>query len=172
MLTSIGRAKIVKVAGEDLIGVVETLARRIWRMHYTSIVGEEQVEYMLNKFQSKPEIIKQIKEGFHYYLIRSEENEDIGYFAIVPKEDELFLSKLYVTVENRRKGYGQSAMQFIEKTAKEKNLSKISLIVNKKNADSIQTYEKFGFAIISSIVQDIGGGFFLDDYRMEKAAAK
>ena len=50
MLTSIGKAKIVKVAGEDLIGVVETLARRIWRMHYTSIVGEEQVEYMLNKF--------------------------------------------------------------------------------------------------------------------------
>jgi hypothetical protein len=32
----------------------------------------------------------------------------------------------------------------------------------------VQEYERMGFSIAEAIVMDIGGGFVMDDYRMEK----
>jgi ribosomal protein S18 acetylase RimI-like enzyme len=59
-------------------------------------------------------------------------------------------------------------MAFIEELARENKCSKITLNVNKKNAGSIKAYEKYGFNNIGSIVNDIGNGFIMDDYKMEK----
>jgi hypothetical protein len=35
----------------------------------------------------------------------------------------------------------------------------------------VQTYERLGFRIESPLVMDIGNGFVMDDFRMEKALA-
>jgi hypothetical protein len=40
--------------------------------------------------------------------------------------------------------------------------------VNKYNSQPIAVYEKLGFRVVAAVVQDIGGGFVMDDYRMEK----
>ncbi len=62
-----GKIKAVKVVGKKLIPVVESLAYSIWREHYTPIIGRHQVEYMLEKFQSKEALLNQIeKEGYIY----------------------------------------------------------------------------------------------------------
>ena len=42
------------------------------------------------------------------------------------------------------------------------------LAVNKANAKAISAYTKYGFRIREAIVQDIGGGFVMDDYVMVK----
>ena len=42
--------------------IVADLAKEIWTEHYTPIIGWQQVEYMLEKFQSATEIENQIKE--------------------------------------------------------------------------------------------------------------
>jgi ribosomal protein S18 acetylase RimI-like enzyme len=161
--------RIIEVCDGPLIAVVETLAQRIWREHYIPLVGRAQVEYMLEKFQSRAAISIQInKEGFFYYLFEDREGAWVGYGAVIPRSDELFLSKLYVSAENRGRGYGRSAVEFVEKIAENKGLPKISLNVNKKNTGSIRAYEKFGFVIIRPFVTDVGGGFVMDDYRMEK----
>ena len=92
----------------------------------------------------------------------------MGYFAVVPQKKDLFLSKLYVTAENRRKGYARCALEFIEAIARNNGLSKITLTVNKNNTGSINAYKKLGFVITGSNVADIGNGFVMDDYKMEK----
>lgn len=144
------------------------LAARIWRNHYTPIIGEAQVEYMLDKFQSAEAIGKQIDDGYDYRLIVDAEGKDVGYFGVVPRKNELFLSKLYILCGNRGKGYGRRAVEEVSKLAKKLKLPKITLTVNKNNADSIKAYEKFGFKIKDSVVNDIGSGFVMDDYVMEK----
>ena len=48
------------------------------------------------------------------------------------------------------------------------NLKSIYLTVNKENKSSIGVYNHFGFKIISKQKADIGNGFFMDDYIMEK----
>jgi RimJ/RimL family protein N-acetyltransferase len=57
---------------------------------------------------------------------------------------------------------------FLEDLARDKGLSKISLTVNIHNSNSIKMYEKVGFHICGTAVQDIGNGFVMDDYKMEK----
>ena len=158
---------IEKVSTDAQIETVARLAHEIWNQHFIPIIGKAQVDYMLAKFQSKKAITEQIENGYSYYLLKASD-EYVGYTGICPKEDELFLSKLYIRVSRRGKGFGRKAIEFLEDLAEEKGLSKITLTVNKNNTDTIGAYERFGFTNIGPIVQDIGSGFVMDDYEMEK----
>jgi hypothetical protein len=40
--------------------------------------------------------------------------------------------------------------------------------VNRHNSDTIKAYESLGFQNVGTVVQDIGGGFVMDDYQMEQ----
>jgi RimJ/RimL family protein N-acetyltransferase len=163
------KPKIVKASDENLVSVVEALAHSIWREYFVPIIGSPQVEYMLEKFQSRQALLNQIeKDGFIYYLLEDKNGNWVGYFAVIPQQGKLFLSKLYITAENRRKGYGRCALEFIETLARDSGFSKITLSVNKNNTDSINAYKKLGFVITDSLVTDIGNGFVMDDYKMEK----
>lgn len=149
--------------------VVETLACEIWIEYYTPIIGRAQVVYMLEKFQTAQAVLHQIAcEGYLYYLLCDGSGVWVGYFAVIPKEAELFLSKFYILAQCRGCGYGREAIQFIETLARRQRLPKIALAVYKNNTHSINIYRKLGFDITGPLVADIGGGFLMDDYRMEK----
>lgn len=148
--------------------VIAELAKTIWAEHYTPIIGVEQVKYMLDKFQSQKAIKKQVMDDNYIYYILSNESIAIGYISIKKNDDTLFLSKLYIDKLNRGKGFGKLAMKFIEELAKNLNCNKIFLTVNKYNTNSIKTYKKVGFNIIEELVIDIGNGFIMDDFKMEK----
>ena len=158
---------IEKVSTETQVETVARLAFEIWNQHFIPIIGKAQVDYMVDKFQSKRAISEQIESGYSYYLLEVD-GDYIGYTGICPKEDELFLSKLYIRASQRGKGYGRKAVVFLEDLAREKGLGKITLTVNKNNTDATKAYEKFGFTNLGTFVQDIGNGFVMDDYKMEK----
>ncbi len=42
------------------------------------------------------------------------------------------------------------------------------LQVNKRNANAINSYQKYGFVVREVTVDDIGHGYVMDDYVMEK----
>ena len=79
------------------------------------------------------------------------------------------MSKIYVLKESRGKGIGKRAMTFVLDMAKSMDCIKVSLTVNKYNHNSIRAYESIGFINKQELVQDIGGGFVMDDYLMEKS---
>jgi len=158
---------IETVSAENQIEIIAGLACEIWNEHFTPIIGKAQVDYMLEKFQSKKAITEQIENGFLYFLIKNN-NDYIGYLGVLAKDNRLFLSKLYIISAERGKGHGRKAVAFLEKLAIDKGLSKISLTVNKNNSATIKTYIKLGFENRGSIVQDIGNNFVMDDYKMEK----
>ena len=149
------------------IVTVAKLAKEIWTEHFTAIIGADQVDYMLDKFQSEKAITDQIQnKGYIYYLI-GEGKLAIGYCAIVEEEDALFLSKLYIRKTMRGKGVARKTIDFIKIIALERNLGRITLTVNKNNIGPIAAYEKLGFVNTGPVVQEIGGGFIMDDYKME-----
>ena len=80
----------------------------------------------------------------------------------------MFLSKIYVQNSLRGKGLGKKAMAFVEEKAKELNCKGISLTVNRENLNSIKAYKKMGFVNTGTNIADIGEGFVMDDYLMEK----
>ncbi|KPK43839.1 MAG: GNAT family acetyltransferase [Phycisphaerae bacterium SG8_4] len=162
---------IERVSTEAQIETVAALAHEIWNQHFIPIIGKAQVDYMLEKFQSKKAISEQIENGYSYYLLKAGD-EYVGYTGVCPKEDGLFLSKLYIRASQRGKGLGREAIEFLGELAGRKGLSKITLTVNKNNTDSIKAYEKLGFANLGVFVQDIGSGFVMDDYKMEKVVRR
>lgn len=158
---------IKPVSDEDQIETIERLAVEIWSQHFIPIIGKAQVDYMLEKFQSKAAISEQIENGYLYFLF-GDRNQNIGYMAVLPQAERLFLSKLYIVSSERGKGYGRKAIAFLEKLAIENGACRISLTVNRHNSDTIKAYESLGFQNVGTVVQDIGGGFVMDDYQMEQ----
>lgn len=150
-------------AVEDDIKELAALGNDIWREHYSSILSEEQIDYMLEKFQSESAIKEQIEQGYEYYFIKEDSNS-IGYIGLCKKSEHLFLSKLYIKQDYRSKGYGKKAFNFVCTKCKDFGLDKIVLTVNKNNLNSIAFYEKIGLKKTDSVVCDIGDGFVMDDY--------
>ena len=158
--------QIDPVAAESEIGLVADLAHEIWNEHYLNIIGQAQIDYMLDKFQSKEAISLQIREEGYAYFLVSTENQPIGYLSIIEKQNELFLSKIYLRKSGRGKGFARIATEFLVARCREKGLSAITLTVNKYNSDSIGAYEKLGFVRYGEVVNDIGAGYVMDDYMM------
>lgn len=160
----------LEVDNDNLIAKTADLATEIWTEHYCSVISPEQVKYMLEKFQSPEAIARQIRQGCRYFLIEIE-TEYVGYFSARLDSDELFLSKFYIKKSCRGKGLGRETFDFIEKLAIDNGLKLIALTVNKNNKTSIKIYKKLGFILAGKVVTDIGNGFVMDDYRMEKQIA-
>lgn len=146
---------------------IATLANSIWHEHFTPIIGIDQVEYMVEKFQSFPALKKQIDSGYEYYQIY-DGTEFCGYCGIHQEEDgRLFLSKLYLKKEARGRHLATQAFDFLKNLCRERNLSAIWLTCNKHNNGTLSVYRHFGFETIDTQEADIGNGFIMDDYIME-----
>jgi GNAT superfamily N-acetyltransferase len=164
--------EIEQVKTNEQIEYVAALAREIWTQHYVQIVGEKQVEYMLSNFQSSDAIRSQISEGAEYYLAKTR-NDPVGYAGLTvdKRKSKLLLSKLYVRSAARGTGAGKAMLDFVEQKCTIEGISCVWLTVNKMNLDSIKWYQHRGFVVTDEVKSDIGGGFFMDDYIMEKNVA-
>lgn len=160
--------EILPVKRDDTIARVAALADTVWREHYVPIIGAAQVDYMLERFQNAEAVRRQIGEGYDYFLIVAE-GDDAGYFAVQPRRNTLFLSKIYVDKRFRGIGAAKAALTFIEAYGLDRGAETLMLTVNRENALAVEWYGRQGFVNTGSVVQDIGGGFVMDDYRMEKA---
>ena len=157
------------VTEEGQIAKVAQLAKEIWYEHYVSIIGKAQVDYMVERFQSEVAIAEQLTNGgYEYYLLKGLGGH-CGYIAIRKEEKALFLSKIYIAKRFRGRGYARKVIEHLEDICREDNLSRIWLTVNRDNMNSIKTYEKLGFVKNGTQVADIGAGFVMDDYIMERS---
>ncbi|MBR3772330.1 MAG: GNAT family N-acetyltransferase [Clostridium sp.] len=149
------------------ISNVAKMADEVYHEHYVDIISKEQIDYMVEHYQSVEAITEQIhKEGIDYFILNNEE-ADIGYFAIKIEEEHLFISKFYILKEYRKKGYGKQAYQFVKGLSEAMDLKYVFLYTHKKNEDSITAYEKLGMKKVESLVNDFGNGYVMDDYRMQ-----
>jgi len=145
---------------------VSTLAHAIWREYYPPIIGKEQVEYMLQKFQTPKAILANINEGYDYFILL-EQNHQVGYCCVQKRAHTLFVSKLYIQKKDRQKGYAKACVDFLCTLAHENGLSSLSLSVNKNNLLAIKAYTALGFVNTGALVQDIQEGYVMDDYSFE-----
>ena len=157
--------EFIEVKNPD-IKELAALASDIWHEYWPALLSSQQIDYMVDKFQSENAIIRQYQnENYTYYFI-TESGLNIGYFGISEQQDYLFLSKLYLSKEYRAKGIGTKTFNKVKELAASKNYKEIRLTVNKYNQNSIKAYLKWGFEVIDSVVTDIGSGFVMDDYIM------
>ncbi len=142
---------------------VSSLARRIWKEHYSPLISAEQLEYMISSHQSSSAIQDRIREGYQYFLV-SENGKDLGYFAYVFRNDGIYLDKAYLLPEARGRRIFSSFLKRLEGLGKRR----IYLSVNSQNRSSIQIYQTAGFRICGQVKNDFGAGAVFTDYVMER----
>ena len=112
-------------------------------------------------------LLTQIQEGYEYLLI-TVDGKPAGYTGFHSDENgKLFLSKLYVHKNFRGTGLARKAFTYLQERCRKEGLSAIWLTVNRFNSNTIAIYRHFGFTVIREEKNDIGGGYYMDDYIME-----
>ncbi len=159
---------ITKATSDNDIKRIADLATIIWHEHFASILSPQQIDYMVEKFQSYSAIKKAVTEdGYTYYM--AEKDDDLcGYLGIHNEGNGvIFISKVYVRADMRKRGIATELLERLKADFPE--AKKWYLTVNKYNYGSIAVYEKRGFNKVKDLVTDIGNGFVMDDYVMEKS---
>ena len=153
------------------LSALAALAQELWHDTYDPLLPNGQVDYMIEKYQSVPVLEKAVREeGYRYYLAW-DGGTLAGYCGVKPETDKraLFLSKIYVGLPYRRQGL---ARMFVNRALQDYaafGLTYAYLTVNKENTRAIQSYKALGFETHDAVVTDIGGGYVMDDYIMQRA---
>lgn len=151
---------------DEQIQEIADLANIIWHQHFIPIIGIQQVEYMLDKFQSYRALKEQLEDGYEYYQLY-DNGEFCGYCGVHPEGGRLFLSKLYIKKECRGRHIATKAFRFLENLCRDRGISTIWLTCNKHNDNTLNVYRHLGFETIDTQEADIGNGYIMDDYIME-----
>lgn len=150
------------LSDEKAVREMSDMASEIVREHYDPIIGKAQNDYMIGKFQSVEAVRDQLAHGYQYYFV-SIGGRRIGFLAFYPKESCMYLSKFYLYRAERGKGFARQMLDFVIRKAREAGLPSIELNVNRNNS-AVLVYEKLGFERIRTEKNDIGSGYFMDDY--------
>lgn len=149
------------------------LADEIWHEYWPAIIGPEQTDYMVEQFQSLDAIERDMREhGYEYWLLHAEDDGRIvGYTGgrVEAETNRYFISKIYLLAKERGCGFASRTIAFYDQLARERGLSALYLTVNKHNDLGVRAYLGKGFKTIDAVETDIGNGFVMDDYIMERA---
>ena len=193
------------------------LAHDIWNEYWPPLIGQDQVDYMVDQFQSLETIKRDMAQnGYEYWFITTtdpdddiNESEDIAEFdgllgfgllsdetplgeqdvplgfdgsepRIIgytgghpePETNRYFISKIYLLADERGHGVAKRVLTFYENHARELGLGATYLTVNKHNDMAVRSYEKNGFKTIESVETDIGEGYIMDDFIMERPVSQ
>lgn len=161
-----------------------SLARGIWLEYWASLIGPSQAEYMYQRYQSEEVITENMgQNGYEYWFLQASdggpakdglrtdgEGRVVGFTGgrVEPGSGRYFISKLYLLKGERGKHFASEAFGFYEGICRERGLSAMYLKVFKQNELALRAYRGKGFQVIGEVESDIGNGFILDDYIMEK----
>ena len=160
---------ISKATATDF-NTIRAIAYKTWPPTYGKILTKEQLDYMLGMFYSDEMLGKNLNEKAHHFILATENKNCLGFASYehnFDNKNKTHLHKLYVLPEAQGKGAGDLLIQAVENNAKNNHSAAISLFVNKFDT-AITFYQKKGFKIVSEVCLEIGKGYVMDDYAMEK----
>lgn len=166
MKPSASQIRIERVAEADLPRV-RKLAGQIWRSCYADLLSEGQIEYMLEWMYSPERLRQDFRSGVVFDWPIADE-APVGYMAtqIDRSARVLHLHKLYILPRHHRQGFGSGLLNQAFRAAWDAGCLCVRLNVNKGNHPAIALYRRHGFVVEASVVNDIGGGYVMDDYVM------
>lgn len=154
-------------ATEDDIPLIRLLTNKIWPQTYSSIISKEQIDYMLEMMYSVASLEKQMRTGAPFIIVY-DEGEPVGFASYGEIGQNIFkLHKIYILPSQQGKGTGKFVIDHIIAEIKNKGAAALQLQVNRRNKAKF-FYEKLGFTVIKEFDFDIGNGYVMDDYLMEK----
>lgn len=159
---------VIKPCDAGAIPVIRQLAMEIWPEAYGDILSPRQLEYMLDMMYSPSSLETQMNKG-HQFIIAWQGERAVAFasYSATGTTNHYRLHKIYISTALQGKGIGQQLLVYICNEITAKGALSIELNVNRNNK-AIQFYKKMGFDITREEDNDIGEGFFMNDYVMQK----
>ena len=151
---------------EDDLRELYDFAAPIWRECYKEVLPAGQIDLLTHKYfdYENARAIRESGMVYEYVLLNG---ETAGFAAYQPKEDHVYLDKLYLKKEFR--GQHISSAVFDDLIAR--FALPLRLNVNQGNTLGMRAYLGRGFRIIATIEIPLPNGYVNRDYIMEKPVA-
>lgn len=152
------------------IKTIQNIVYITWPITYGEILSEEQLKYMLDLFYSEEALTDQFDKKEQLFYLITEEKSTLGFIGIehnYQDENITKIHKIYILPETQGKGIGKLAIEAIAKLAFENNSTSVLLNVNRFNK-ALNFYKKIGFKVVDEVNIEIGNGYLMEDYVMEK----
>ena len=150
---------------------IQKIVHITWPITYGEILSKEQLDYMLDLFYSDEALTLQYnKKQQLFYMIYEDQTENIGFIGIEHNyngEAVTKIHKIYLLPETQGKGIGKKVIDEIGILALQNNSKALLLNVNRFNS-ALGFYKKIGFEVIDEVNIEIGNGYLMEDYVMEK----
>ena len=147
----------IPVKTDDDQRQLAALADEIWHEYWPDLIGKAQTDYMVDQFQSLEAIQESMKnEAYEYWFLQAaDDGRIVGYTGghVEPETNRYFISQV---------------IRFYESICHDRKLRAMYLTVNKYNDLGVRAYKAKGFETIDSVESDIGQGYIMDDFIMEK----
>ncbi len=156
----------IRNAGKEDVPLIRNLALQIWPVTYSGILSPKQVSYMLDLMYSEQALLRQMDD--HQFIILYNAGIAIGFASYSETEPSVYkLHKIYLLPNQQGRGSGRFVIEQIVNELISKGATALRLNVNRNNKAQ-WFYQRLDFTVVSEENIDIGGGFFMNDYVMEK----
>jgi GNAT superfamily N-acetyltransferase len=156
-------------ANIDDRALIYDLAVPAWEAAYAEILSGEQIKYMLKKMYSAESLKRQMDAGHRFFIAYT--GKPVGFISLNPKAaNHYILEKLYVLPDEHGTGAGRFLVEKAEEYIRNRHPGQTVLIelnVNRNNK-AVGFYKRMGFHIDRLTDEDIGNGFYKNDYIMQK----
>ena len=164
--------EIEKVASNDTakFKIISTIAEETWPITYGEILSSSQLEYMFEMIYSINSLLEQATNKNLQFILAKEGKDYLGFASYeidIHQASKTKIHKIYILPETQGKGIGKKLIDYIAVEAQRQKNVALFLNVNKYN-NALHFYLKQGFFKIREEVIDIGNGYVMDDYVMEK----
>ena len=162
---------VIRHAKKNELQLIRKIAFYTWPNAYADILSDDQLAYMLKMMYNLDVLASQQDQLKHHFILAFDEAENELGFACYSKEldypAKYQLHKLYILSTQQGKKIGTMLLDFVLKEIKKKKeKAVIELNVNRQNK-AVNFYLKKGFSIIREEDNDIGQGYFMNDYVMQ-----
>ena len=160
---------IHEISTAEQLKTVESLAWKIFPETYRDLIPAGQIPYMMKLMYDQAVLGKETAAGMKFALIADGETP-IGYISWHMADDAgtkfMRLEKLYLDFSYHGRSIGNLGLLFVIEKARQAGAAYISLNVHKRNIRAQKAYCRAGFYRWRSEKEDVGNGFFKDDYIM------
>ncbi len=160
--------EIIEATSQDL-PVIQQIADQTFYITYLPLQPKEKVDYLFDRMYSTSSLTKQMNDG-QIFILAKDETEYLGYASYeinYKNQSKTKIHKIYIMPNAQGKGVGKELVNYISGIAKQNKCEAMLLDVYRHNP-AIQFYEKIGFKKVAEQITDVGNGFVMDDFVMEK----
>ena len=152
------------------IPLIRELTMQVWPQTYLPIVGEVQVQYMLDQFYNPAALQKQMEEQGHQFVTGYDAGVPVAFASYNETASTIYkLQKLYIINGQQGKGTGKALVQHIVNAVRALGATELRLNVNRYNTSAMAFYERMGFTRLAEEDIAIGNGYFMNDYVLQMA---